>query len=89
MRSNTSREVEAAMEVSHGGHMTATGARSSTSSSSGKATAASWGFASARAPAVLRRRDYAAQSSQALARRGELSLRRPHNLAWPHRPLAQ
>jgi hypothetical protein len=41
MRGNTSREVEAAMEVSHGGHMTATGARSSASSFAVKATPAS------------------------------------------------
>jgi hypothetical protein len=41
MRNSTSREVEAAMEVSHGGHMTATGARSSASTFAVKATPAS------------------------------------------------
>jgi hypothetical protein len=40
-RNSTSREVDAAIGVSHGGHATATGARSSASSSAVRATAAS------------------------------------------------
>ena len=40
-RNSTSREVDAPIGVSHGGHVTATGARSSASSSAVRVTAAS------------------------------------------------